>query len=200
MLEEFIRYWWLPVTRGFALVAFGLLALFLANNMSLTLTEVLFRVSLVMLFGMYLGLSGSLTMVTAALIRHASHRWMYVAHALLLAALCLIIVMSPSIQLETIVLLTAAHAAVNGLGEARMAHSLRRHSKEGMLLTVISIISLASAITLVLLRNGPLHTMTNALGSYSLLYGLALIYFGWHCHRQASRVLRDAASGETTSV
>src|SRR4051812_44170524 len=53
MLEEFIRYWWLPVTRGLALVAFGLLALFLANNMSLTLTEVLFRVSLVMLFGMY---------------------------------------------------------------------------------------------------------------------------------------------------
>jgi uncharacterized membrane protein HdeD (DUF308 family) len=200
MLEEFIRYWWLPLTRGIALVAFGLLALFLANNMSLTLTEVLFRVSLVMLFGMYLGLSGSLTMVTAALIHHASHRWMYIAHALLLAALCFIIVMSPSIRLETVILLTAAHAAVNGIGEARMARSLSRHRKEGILLTVISIISLAAALTLLLLRNGPLRTMTNALGSYSLLYGMALMYFGWHCHRQASHIMRDAAASKSTSA
>src|SRR3954467_15039829 len=105
MLEEFIRYWWLPVTRGVALVAFGVLTLFLANNMSLAPTAILFRVALVMLFGMYLGLSGSLTMVTAALIRHASHRWMYIAHAVLLAALCLTILMSPNVRLETIVLL-----------------------------------------------------------------------------------------------
>src|SRR4051812_35463570 len=192
MLEEFIRYWWLPVTRGMALVAFGVLALFLANNMSLALTEVIFRVTLVMLFGMYLGLSGSLTMVTAALIKHASHRWMYVAHGILLAALCFVILRSASIRLETIILLTAAHAMVNGLGEARMASSLWHHRKDALILFVCGTLSFAAAVALILLRNGPLHTMTNALGAYSLAYGIALAYFGWHLHRQYRDLLVGA--------
>ena len=199
MLEEFIRYWWLPVTRGMALVAFGLLALFLANNMALTLTAVLFRVALVMLFGMYLGLSGSLTMVTAALIRHASHRWMYVAHGLLLAALCLTILASPAVRLETIVLLTAAHAAVNGIGEARMASSFWHHRKEGVILACISAVSLVAAAALVALRDGPLFRMTDALGAYAVVYGLMLIYFGWHCHRNVRRDAESASSRSTSA-
>src|SRR3954463_16676588 len=121
MLEEFIRYWWLPTLRGAALIGFGLLTLFLANNMSLTFTEVLSRVSLVLLFALYLGVSGLLTIVTAALIRHVSHGWVYLGHGLLLAALCLTILLSPAVRLETVVLLTVIHAVVNGLAETRIA-------------------------------------------------------------------------------
>jgi uncharacterized membrane protein HdeD (DUF308 family) len=199
MLEEFIRYWWLPMSRGVALVAFGLLALFLANNMAVTLTEVLFRVTLVILFGMYLGLSGSLTMVTAALIRHSSHRWMYIAHGVLLAALCVTIVMSPNVRLETIVLLTAVHAAINGIGEARMAASLRHHRGMAAVLSLVAAVSLVATVALVLLRNGPLHRMTDALGTYSALYGLTLIYFGWHCHKHAEQVSKESLSRTTSA-
>jgi len=137
-----------------------------------------------MLFAIYLGISGSLTMVTATLIRHASHRWMYVAHGLVFAALCVAILATPSVRLETVILLTIFHAVVNGLGEAHIASSLRRHRKEAVILSVASLTSLAAAIALTVLRNGPISSMTAALGSYALAYGLCLTYFGWHLHRQ----------------
>lgn len=184
MLEEFIRYWWLPVIRGIVLIIFGVLALFLANNMTLTFTEVLFRVSLVMLFAIYLGVSGSLTMVTAALIRHVSHRWMYLAHGLVFAALCLTILLSPSVRLETVVLLTIIHAAINGLGEGRTAIALRHHQKEAIILSVNAILSLAAAGALFWLRDGPIAPMTTTLAAYALFYGACLAYFGWHLHHK----------------
>lgn len=199
MLEEFIRYWWLPVLRGMVLIIFGLLALFLANNMSLTFTEVLFRVSLVMLFALYLGISGSLTMVTAALVRHVSHRWMYLAHGLVFAVLCLTILASPSVRLETVVLLTIIHAAVNGLGEAHIASALRNHRKEAVILSVTALSSLVAAVALTILREGPIGPMTTALGSYALFYGICLTYFGWHLHRQfkqtESKLLESKKAG-----
>lgn len=199
MLEEFIRYWWLPVTRGVALLAFGLLALFLANNMGLTLTEVIFRTTLVILFGMYLGLSGSLTMVTAALIQHPSHRWTYVAHGIILAALCVTILRSSNVRLETIVLLTAGHAAINAISEARMAVSFRHHRRLAAVLVLVAAVSTGAAVALIMLRGGPLHRMTTALGTYSALYGMSLVYFGWHCHEQAVHTLKHAASSRSTS-
>ena len=184
MLEEFIRNWWLPLLRGLVLVIFGLLALFLANNMSLTFTEVLFRVSLVMLFALYLGISASLTMVSAVLIRHESHRWIYFAHGLLLGALGLTILVSPAIRLETIVLLAIAHAMVNGLGEARICAALRHHRKESILLGTMAAMSIIAAVVLFVLRDGPITSMTTALGAYTLIYGTCLAYFGWHLHHQ----------------
>ena len=190
MLEEFIRNWWLPLVRGLAMIAFGLIALFLANNMSLTFTEVLSRVSLMMLFALYLGLSGSLTTVTAALIKHASHRWMYLAHGVLLAALCVTILFSPGIRLETIILLTIIHALVNGLGEGGIAATLRHHKKEAAIMAAMSLVSLATAIVLLLLRNGAISSMTTVLGSYALVYGICLTYLGWHLHRQFNTIER----------
>ena len=185
MIEEFIRYWWLPTLRGAALIALGMLTLFLANNMSLPLTEILSRVSLVLLFALYLGVSGLLTIITAALVRHVSHRWVYLGHGVLLAALCLTILLQPAVRLETIVLLTIAHAVVNALAEGRIALALKHHKKEASALGIIAAISVGAAIALMLLRNGPVGDMTMALGLYALAYGLCLVYFGWHLHRQS---------------
>jgi uncharacterized membrane protein HdeD (DUF308 family) len=186
MIEEFIRYWWLPLMRGAALIAFGLLAIFVANNMSLTFTEVIFRVSLVMLFALYLGVSATLTMVTAIVVRHDSHRWMSIATGLLLAGLCMAIVAARGVRLETVIMLTVVHALVNGIGEARIAVALKHHLKESVTLGVMAGVSLVAALVLAALRNS--SNLTLALGSYSLLYGMCLAYFAWHLHMQAQQV------------
>jgi uncharacterized membrane protein HdeD (DUF308 family) len=185
MIEEFIRYWWVPLLRGAALIGFGLLALFLANNMSLPFTEVIFRVSLVMLFALYLGVSATLTMLNAILVRHAAHRWMFIVSGLLLGGLCMAIIAAPGVRLETVIMLTVVHALVNGIGEARIALALKHHHKECIALGLMAGISMVAALTLAALRNGDVSRETLALGSYALIYGLCLAYFAWHLHMQA---------------
>lgn len=183
MIEDFIRYWWVPLLRGAALIAFGSLALFLANNMSLPFAVAMARVSLVVLFGLYLGVSATLTIVTAILVRHDSHRWMLVASGLLLAGLCMATIAARGVRLETVIMLTVVHALVNGIGEARIAVSLKHHIKESVALSLMAAVSLVAALALAALRNSA-HT-ASALGVYALLYGLCLAYFAWHLHVQA---------------
>ena len=184
MLEEFIEHWWLTLTRGVLVALFGLVALFLANNMSTLITEILFRVSVVVLFAFYLGLSGAATLLGAYLIRHSTHRWIYVAHALLLSLLCVMFFAAPSIRLETLVLLTAAHAGLNGVWELLIARSLRHHRSDALLLLLLALVSVVSAVLLVAYRNGTASTMTTLLGAYATVYGLFLIYFGLHLRRR----------------
>lgn len=184
MLEEFIDHWWLALTRGILVLLFGLVALLLANNMSTLITQILFRVSIVVLFAFYLGLSGSLTLLGAYLIRHPAHRWIYIAHGFLLAGLCVALFAAPNIRLESLILLTAAHAALNGIWELRIANALRNHRADSLLLLALACISLVTAALLLIQRNGPASAMTTLLGAYACVYGLFLTYFGLHMRRK----------------
>jgi uncharacterized membrane protein HdeD (DUF308 family) len=190
MIEEFIRYWWVPLFRGAALIAFGGLALFLANNMTLPFTAMMVRVSLVVLFALYLGVSATLTMVTAILVRHDSHRWMAIASGLLLLGLAMALLLARSLRYETVIMLTLVHALVNGIGEARIATALKHHVKESITLGVMAAVSLVAALALAALRNSA-H-LTLALGVYALLYGFCLAYFAWHLHMQAHAINNKA--------
>ncbi len=190
MIEEFIRYWWVPLFRGAALIAFGGLALFLANNMTLPFTAMMVRVSLVVLFALYLGVSATLTMVTAILVRHDSHRWMAIASGLLLLGLAMALLLARSLRYETVIMLTLVHALVNGIGEARIATALKHHVKESITLGVMAAVSLVAALALAALRNS--GHLTLALGVYALLYGFCLAYFAWHLHMQAHAINNKA--------
>ncbi len=190
MLEDFIRYWWVPLFRGAALIAFGGLALFLANNMQLPFSSAMVRVSIVMLLALYLGVSATLTMVTAMLVRHDSHRWIAIASGLLLLGLGMALVASRALRYETVIMLTVIHALVNGIGEARIALALKHHIKESITLGVMAALSMIAALTMAGLRNS--GHVTLALGLYALLYGFCLAYFAWHLHVQAHAIHNKA--------
>lgn len=183
MLEEFIEHWWLTLGRGVLIMLFGLLVLLLANNMSTTILEVLVRVSIVVLFAVYLGISGSATLLGAVLIRHTAHRWFYIAHGLLLAALALAMFLWPALRLESVIVLTATHAALNGIWELRTAVTLNHHKSDSVILLLLALASLTCATLLAIYHNGPASTATTVLGTYATLYGLCLMYFGLHLRR-----------------
>jgi uncharacterized membrane protein HdeD (DUF308 family) len=96
--------------------------------------------------------------------------------------------LSPAIRLETVVLLTIIHALVNGIGEGGIAATLRHHKKEAAILGVMALLSVSTAVILLVSRNGPISSMTTVLGSYAFVYGVCLTYFGWHLHHEFKKI------------
>lgn len=169
----FAGIWWLIVLRGAAAIVLGLIAMFAPTDTVL---------ALLLFLGVYLIVDGAFGLVSSVMAGRRQERWgLLIAESLLNVLVGGILLMEPGIGLVVFMLLLAAWAIVTG---ALMIGTAMNHKRDGKGWLVAG--GLVSVIFGILLAVAPVIgavVLTWWLGVYALMFGAALVVFGFHLRR-----------------
>jgi uncharacterized membrane protein HdeD (DUF308 family) len=167
--RPFAGIWWLIVLRGLAGVVFGLVALFAPGATV---------ISLLLILGAYLMVDGAFGLVSALMAGQRQERWGLLAvESVLNLIIGFIVIMAPDIGLTVFMLLLAAWAIVTG---GLMIGAAMNHKRDGKnWLIGGGLISVLFGIVLAVAPIIGAVVLTWWLGVYALVFGIALILFGF---------------------
>lgn len=175
MLRELIKNWWLLHIRGIVTVIFGLFLMYLAGTMQGIFTTSIGMVAVLIAFMFYVIISALLTMTAALRAYRQPHKFAALAtHALLLLIFSASIWFFEPITINWLVWFVIATAAISGVLEIALAHSFRSHL-DSSLLEVAGLLSVISALVLLLARALPPSLLVEGLGIYVVYYGGVLV-------------------------
>ena len=165
----FAGIWWLVVLRGAIGILFGLVALF---DPAFTL------VTLFLVFGVYLIVDGVFGFVSAIMAERRGARWrLLLGESLLNLAIGVIMVAAPGITAVIVTLVVAAWAIVTG---GMMVGAGINHKRDGTgWLIAGGIVSVVFGIVLAVAPIIGAVVVTWWLGIYALIFGVALVVFGF---------------------
>jgi len=173
MIRDLVVNWWLLRARGILALAFGAFLVFLAGTMEGVFSTAIALVAVLMIFLVYLLVSGVLSMIAAAKAYGKPHRFYHLAvHGSLLLLLGLGLFFLKGMTVLWLVWFMIVTAIVSGLLEMALGHSLRRHL-DSKLLQVAGAIAVIGAVLLLLGRNMGPSVLVEGLGVYAIYYGRA---------------------------
>ena len=188
MLRELVENWWLLQVRGLLAVIFGAFLLFLAGTMQGLFNTTIAMLGVLLMFIVYLLLSGMLSLVAAFRSFGARERfWAAIVHGTIMLMLGSWLFFSDRVTVVWLVWFTVANAFGSGLLEVVLARAMRRHI-DSVLLTLAGAVSLIMSIVLVFARNAPLSGLVSALAVYALFYGTVLIIFSLRLHGMGKQI------------
>lgn len=169
LTRVFAGIWWLMVLRGTAAIVLGLIAVLAPTDTVL---------ALLLFLGIYLIVDGVFGLVSSVMAARRQERWgLLVAESLLNVLVGVILLVEPGIGLIVFMLLLAAWAIVTG---ALMIGAAMNHKRDGKSWLVGG--GLVSVVFGILLAVAPVIgavVLTWWLGVYALMFGAALVVFGF---------------------
>jgi len=182
MLRELVQSWWLLHVRGLLAIIFGAFLLFLAGTMQGLFNTTVAMLGVLLMFIVYLLLSGMLSLVAAFKSFGARERfWAAIVHGTIMLVLGSWLFFSDRVTVVWLVWFTVANAFGSGLLEVVMARAMRWHI-DSVMLTLAGAVSLIMSILLIFARNAPLSELVSALAVYALFFGTVLIIFSLRLH------------------
>jgi uncharacterized membrane protein HdeD (DUF308 family) len=175
MIRDLVVNWWLLRARGVLALAFGAFLVFLAGTMEGLFSTAIALVAVLMIFLVYLLVSGVLSMIAAAKAYGKPHKFYHLAvHGSLLLLLGLGLFFLKEMTVLWLVWFMVVTAMASGVLEITLGHSLRRHL-DSKLLQAAGVISIISAVLLLLGRNMGPSVLVEGLGVYAIYYGAVLV-------------------------
>jgi uncharacterized membrane protein HdeD (DUF308 family) len=167
--RPFAGIWWLVVLRGLAGMIFGLFAL---------LSPGVTVLSLLLILGAYLMVDGIFGLVSAVMAGQRQERWgLLVAESVLNLLIGFLVIMAPDIGLTVFMLVLAAWAIVTG---GLMIGTAMNHKRDGQgWLIGGGLVSVLFGIALALAPILGAMVLTWWLGLYAVVFGVALMVFGF---------------------
>jgi uncharacterized membrane protein HdeD (DUF308 family) len=156
--------WWTVALRGAAALLFGILSVFVPGITFL---------SLVILFGIYAIIDGSLALALAS--RPIQPRAAMVARGLVSILTGVLALMLPGITAFALILVIASWAIVSGILEIVMAVQLRKQIKGEWLLAVEGVLSIGFGVLLFVAPLAGAIVLGLWIGAYALVLGGMLI-------------------------
>lgn len=181
--------WWVPLIRGGAAMAFGVLAL-LAPGISL--------ITLVLLWGAYALVDGIFNLVAGVRKARAGRRWGWLVFEGVVSVIIGLLAFAwPDITVMALLLLIAAWAVLTGIAEIAAAIRLRRSIRGEWLLAASGLLSLALGVLLILFPGPGLLALLWMIAVYAFVFGLLLVGFGLRLHgwHRAGHFHRSVTSG-----
>jgi uncharacterized membrane protein HdeD (DUF308 family) len=182
MRSPFAHHWESLALRGGVAIAFGLIA-FLWPGMTLA--------ALVLLFGAYTLLDGIAAIVIGTRQRARQHAWSVMLEGLAGMGLGLATFSWTRTAAELVVVLIALWAIATGLLELFAAMRLRRELPGQALLGVGGVASMLLGFAILLWPTAGAPTLVALLGSYTLVFGTAMLVQGLRLRRAVRRLEED---------
>ena len=167
MLQFFLRNWWLIALRGVFAILFGIAAIVWPE---LTLFV------LVILFGTFSLTDGILTIVSGVANRINRQWWIWLFQGVISLLVGLLAFVWPGITALILLYLIAAWAVVTGVFGVFAAINLRKEIKGEWVLGLSGVLSILFGLLLVLNPGSGALALILVIGSYSIVFGLLLLY------------------------
>ena len=188
MLRHLVQTWWVLHARGILAVAFGAFLLFLSGMFAGPLGTSIGLIGVMLIFVLYLLLSGVLGVVAALKSFESRKRfWAAISYGAGLFAFALWLFFSNHFTFMWMVWLTVVNASASGIAELVLARALRRHL-DGVPLAIAGGLSLFASAAMVMGRNAPVSRLVSSLGVYAVFYGAVLIVFSLRLHGTGRRL------------
>jgi len=171
LIETLKRHWWVPVIRGIAAVAFGVIA-FAYPGLTVAV--------LVLLFGAWVLVDGIFRVIGAIGHRASDKEWGF---DLIIGIVGIIIGFltfhAPGITALALVIYIAAWALMIGATEIAVAIKLRREIKGEWFLILLGLLSIAFAVLLLWNPLVGAATLIWLMAWYAVVFGILAIIFGF---------------------
>jgi uncharacterized membrane protein HdeD (DUF308 family) len=169
-LDRVAHNWWVVLVRGVTAILVGVLTL-VVPGISLA--------ALVLLFGAYALIDGSLALVSAIRGRRVGRtRWALGLEGIIGAAAGIGALFWPGLAAIALVLLVGAWALITGILELVAAVQLRKYIEGEWLLAVSGIASVVLGIVLLSFPGPGALALVVWIGAYALLFGVLLVALG----------------------
>jgi uncharacterized membrane protein HdeD (DUF308 family) len=182
LIETLKRHWWVPVIRGVAAIAFGIIA-FAYPGLTVAM--------LVLFFGAWVLVDGVFRVVGAIGHRASDPEWGF---HLIIGILGIIIGFltfhAPQITALALVIYIAAWALMIGATEIALAIKLRREIKGEWFLILMGLASILFAVMLLWNPIPGALALVWLIGSYAIVFGVLAIIFGFRLRSLATFPLR----------
>lgn len=173
------RYWWALVLRGFAAIAFGVLA-FTWPGITLQI--------LVLFFGAYALVDGILSVAAAVRGRGHTDNWgLFLLQGILGIGLGILTWLAPGATAVAILLYIAAWALVTGVLEIVAAIRLRREIEGEVWLALGGMLSIAFGMLLLAFPLAGALGLIWLIASYAIAFGVCLVALGLRVRRGKTR-------------
>jgi uncharacterized membrane protein HdeD (DUF308 family) len=176
MMTLALRNWWYLVLRGVFSILFGITALLFPGQ---TVT------ALVLLFGAYSLVDGLIAILYAISVSRGERVWTLLIEGALGVLIGVVTFLWPHITARIVLYLIAFWAILTGVLEIAAMAWLKRLGLSGLLLTISGVFSVALGVALFFVPEAGMVALTWLLGSYALVFGALLIWFGLQLRRLA---------------
>ncbi len=188
-LETLTPRWWVPVVRGVAAIAFGILAL-VAPAMSLF--------ALVIVWGVYALVDGVFNLGLGAKAGRAGRRWgWFIFEGLISIAAGVLTFAYPGITALVLLMVIAGWAVLTGILEIAAAIELRRVMTGEWLLALSGVLSIVLGVLLFAAPGPGALALVWLIGSYAILFGGLLIALGIQLRRWGRHEVVPATAAPT---
>lgn len=171
LIEALKRHWWVPVIRGIAAIAFGIIAF---------THPVMAVATLVLFFGAWVLVDGIFRVAGAISHRASDSDWGF---NLIVGILGIIIGLltfhAPAITALALVIYIAAWAFMTGATEIALAIKLRREIKGEWFLILMGLLSIVFAVFLLWNPLAGAATLIWIIAWYAVIFGIVAIIFGF---------------------
>jgi uncharacterized membrane protein HdeD (DUF308 family) len=181
IIEALASNWWLLLVRGIIAVLFGLLA-FMWPGLTL--------VTLVLLYAAYALVDGLMAIWAGA----TSRTWGLVLFGILGVLVGIYALFFPGITALALLYLIAAWAFIRGLFEIATAIQMRKQISNEWSLILSGIIAIVFAIVLVANPSAGALAMIFVIGTFAILFGLAMIFLAFRIKSLPKRLANLAHS------
>lgn len=171
MLSELARNWWIPLIRGLAAIAFGIMA-FAWPGITLF--------ALVLLFGVYAIIDGLAAIWFAIIERNqAMNWWGMLLVGLLSVAAGIVAIFWPGITAMALLMVIAAWAIVRGIFEIVAAIQLRKHIENEWALGLGGALSILFGIMLIVSPGAGAIALIWVIAAFELAFGVFSLMLAW---------------------
>jgi uncharacterized membrane protein HdeD (DUF308 family) len=171
LIETLKRHWWVPVIRGIAAIAFGIVA-FVYPGLTIA--------TLVLFFGAWVLIDGIFRIVGAIGHRASDSDWGWqLVIGLLGIVVGLLTFHSPQITALALVIYIAAWALMIGASEIAAAVKLRREIKGEWFLILMGLASIVFAVLLLWNPVAGAAAVIWLIAWYAVVLGVLAIFFGF---------------------
>ncbi len=173
MLSRIRGEWWLVALRGLVAVIFGVIALTRPSDTA---------AAVVILVALFVLVDGVLSLVAA--IRASRPNWAFpMFEGILGVVIGILALVMPRITAMVFAVLIGIWALVTGIIELVMASRLRGQFGSNWLLGVAGGLSVIFGIAFIVAPSAGVVALTVIVGIYALLFGIAMIVYGFRLRR-----------------
>jgi uncharacterized membrane protein HdeD (DUF308 family) len=167
--------WWIPVIRGAAAIAFGVLAI---------VEPVVGLFTLVLLWGAYALVDGLFNLMLAAWAGGAGRSWGWLLFSGIVSVVAGVLTFSwPGVTALVLLTVIGVWAVLTGIAEIATAVRIRRQVQGEWLLATGGVLSVLFGVFLVLLPRFGALVLVWMIGGYAVVLGALLVGLGVRLHR-----------------
>lgn len=171
------KNWWVLLLRGLCGIAFGLLA-FAWPRITL--------VSLILLYGAFVGAEGFLEIIAAIRGGTVASRWWLAFAGVIALAACAVTFLAPGITALVLLYIIAAWAVAHGIFEVIGAIQLRKLIDNEWLLILSGLLSVAFGLCIFLWPGAGAISLIWLIGAYAIAAGILCVGLSFRLRRHSA--------------